>query len=140
MPQISQRLNGIQHGVKHMKFQPEKYMTLCVLSVSFFISICLGLKGMPAEMGLMIASGFVFACFLNIDKFKRFQAAGISAEMKDTIDKAVATKKELEEVTIKLGEQTKELEEMSIRLDEQLENLKEELKSTRTLAMAGIVL
>ncbi len=108
-----------------MNFNLEKVISTLVLLASFSASIYFGYKGMPAEMGLMIVSGAVFLSFLNIDKFKKFQGAGFSAEMKDTLDKAVATKNELEE--------------LSLKLDEQLEKLNKEVKTTKTFALAGMV-
>ncbi|MCP4486185.1 MAG: hypothetical protein GY820_02530 [Gammaproteobacteria bacterium] len=104
-----------------MKLDLDKAISTLVLLFSFGMSIYFGFKGMAAEMGLMIVSGAVFLCFLNIDKFKKFQGAGFSAEMKDTISKAAAT--------------TKELEELSIKLDVQLEDLAEEVKKAQRMSM-----
>lgn len=109
-----------------MKINFEKILSTSVLLISFGATIYLGYKGMATEMGLMIASGAVFLSFLNIDKFKSFKGAGFSAEMKDTLDKAVATKNELEE--------------LSAKLDEQVEMLNKEVRSAKVLGMAGAVL
>lgn len=108
-----------------MSFYLEKVISSVVLLVSFGVSIYFGFQGMPTEMGLMIVSGAVFLSFLNLDKFKKFQGAGFSAEMKDTLDKAVATKHELEE--------------LSLKLDEQLEKLNKDVKTAKTFALAGMV-
>jgi len=107
-----------------MNFNFEKILSTIVLLASFSVSIFFGFKGMTTEMGLMIVSGAVFLSFLNIDKFKKFQGAGFSAEMKDTLDKAVATKKELEN--------------LSLKLDEQLEKINEEVETAKTFALAGM--
>jgi hypothetical protein len=106
-----------------MKVNFENILSTLVLLVSFGATIYLGYKAMPTEMGLMIVSGAVFLSFLNIDKFKSFKGAGFSAEMKGTLDKAVATKNEIEE--------------LSVKLDEQLNKISKEVENTSLLAMSG---
>jgi hypothetical protein len=124
--------------------------------VSFSTTAFFGYKGLAAEMGLMIVAGAVFLSFLNIDKFKAFKGAGFSAELKDTLDKASATKVELEALSLKIESQLEDLsqqvesakklaitktevEELSLKLDGQIEKLNEEVETAQIYGMAGMV-
>ncbi|SEB05015.1 hypothetical protein [Alkalimonas amylolytica] len=92
-----------------MSSKVDKCISTIVLLVSFGVTVFFGYRGLATEMGLMIVAGSVFLSFLNLDKFKAFKGAGFSAELKDTLDKASATKVELEELSSKLEVQLIEL-------------------------------
>ena len=107
-----------------MKINFEKILIIIILLVSLCVIIWFGYESKATEMGLMIVAGAVFLSFLNIDKFKSFKGAGFSAELKDTLDEANATKKELEE--------------LNFEIDKKLKKLKEELDKTNALAIIGL--
>ncbi len=107
-----------------MKINVEKILSIIILIVSLCVTIWFGHEGKATDMGLMIVAGAIFLSFLNIDKFKSFKGAGFSAEMKDTLDKAIATKKELEE--------------LSSKIDKKLEKLNKEINEVKTLSLIGL--
>ena len=154
---ISVRFTQVQINTrgKCVNSTPDKFIKTIILLISFGFTIFFGYKGLAAEMTLMIVAGAVFLSFLNIDKFKAFKGAGFSAELKDTLDKASATKVELEDLSTKIESQlvnlskqvesakelaiTKsELEELSSKVEVQMVDLKEKIKGAETLALIAI--
>lgn len=101
-----------------------KILSIIILIVSLCVIIWFGYESKTAEMSLMIIAGSIFLSFLNIDKFKSFKGVGFSAELKDTINKAEITKKELEELNNKI--------------DEKLKKIKEQVDKTEALAIIGL--
>lgn len=57
-----------------------------------------GSLGKPKEMGISIVGGAIAMAFVNIDKIQKFKGAGFEAEMKEVINEANATLKELQEI------------------------------------------
>ncbi|MBI3815544.1 MAG: hypothetical protein HY279_13895, partial [Nitrospinae bacterium] len=53
---------------------------------------------MQIEMSLIIVGGAICLAFLNIDKIQRFKGAGFEAEMKKTVEDAIATIEQLRNV------------------------------------------
>lgn len=51
----------------------------------FVVSTAMGLLGLTAEMGLAVAAGALGLAFANLDRFKKFSAAGFSAEMVEQV-------------------------------------------------------
>ncbi|MGV1098718.1 hypothetical protein ACUUL3_04825 [Thiovibrio sp. JS02] len=76
----------------------EIFTTIIGSIITLGLAVLFGLKGMPTEMGIIVAAGAICLSFLNIDKIERFKGAGFEAEMKKAVAEANATVEQLREV------------------------------------------
>ena len=72
-------------------------MINCIAQVASFVLLLLGtlvfgIFGKPTEMGLCIAAASIGLAFSNIEKLKRFKAAGFEAEMLERKVDAIVAK------------------------------------------------
>lgn len=92
-----------------MEEETKKEMKQLLYKIITFISISgpgfyFGSLGKPKEMGISIVGGAIAMAFVNIDKIQKFKGAGFEAEMKEVINEANATLKELQEIASTISE------------------------------------
>ncbi len=73
----------------------------CILTIG--LAIFFGIRRQPTEMGLIIGACAVCYFFLNIEKFAKFKAAGIEAELRTAVDEANATIEQLRAVATSIA-------------------------------------
>lgn len=61
-----------------------------------------GHSGQAAEMTVSLMAGSIAAIFWNLEKFKNFKAGGVEAELRQAVEEAHATIKQLREMAIPL--------------------------------------
>jgi len=98
-----------------------RILTILIPVIAFGVCVHLAYKGMPAEVAAVATSSLVVVLSLNLSILKSFTVAGVSAELKDTVDKAYATKSELE----------KSIKQYNITIEE----LKNEIKKAKQEAI-----
>jgi len=102
----------------------DKFFSIAIIIATFFAALFFGYRSQSTEMGLIMVCGFILLCFTSLDKFKNFKGAGFSAELRETIDEATATKQELEK--------------LNSELEIKLEKIERKLKETEALALAAL--
>lgn len=75
-----------------------KWLTFPCAIATFCLGGIFGWNEQPVEMGLIVVTGAVTLFFLNINKFTRFKAGSIEAEMKQVVEDAHATLEQLRNV------------------------------------------
>ena len=59
------------------------------------LAMILAVQGKVIEMGLIVIAGSISMAFLNIDRMKMFKGAGFEAQLKQSVEEAHATVKQL---------------------------------------------
>jgi hypothetical protein len=104
-------------------------IVVMIVLVSYF-----GLVGRLKEMGLAMTACVLAALINNFDKIKWLKAPGIEAELKETVNKAYATKEELGDLIRQAEEQEKELEELREEINEAKEELMKEVNNAKAMS------